>query len=37
MSGARLIGLKKDYEQNKQLYDELFVSDSNYRLVSSRC
>ncbi len=35
MANARLIGLKKDQEKNKQLYDELFVSDSGYRLVSS--
>jgi len=35
MANARLIGLKKEQEKNKQLYDELFVSDSNFRLVSS--
>ncbi len=32
---SRIIALKKEVEKNKQLYDELFVSDSGYRLISS--
>jgi hypothetical protein len=37
MSNERIIGLKKEESgnQNKVLYDELFVKDSGYRLVSS--